>query len=61
VHGLLWLAGTKRGGGRNGLWLRTTWALAREGGAWAVVHEHQSVPFAMDGSDRALLDLQPGE
>jgi PhnB protein len=59
VHGLLWLSGTKRGRERNGLWLRTTWALERQGGAWTVVHEHQSVPFAMDGSYRALVDLQP--
>jgi PhnB protein len=59
VHGLLWLAGTKHGGQRAGLWLRTTWGLQRRAGAWTVVHEHQSVPFAMDGSYRALVDLAP--
>jgi PhnB protein len=59
VHGFLWLAGTKRDGARPGLWLRTTWALRRQKEAWAIVHEHQSVPFAMDGSYRALVDLQP--
>jgi ketosteroid isomerase-like protein len=28
-------------------------------GAWKIVHEHASVPFAMDGSFRALVDLKP--
>ena len=31
----------------------------REGGQWKVAHVHDSVPFAMDGSGRALLDLKP--
>jgi hypothetical protein len=28
-------------------------------GRWLVAHEHISVPFAMDGSYRALVDLKP--
>jgi hypothetical protein len=27
--------------------------------AWKIAHVHSSVPFAMDGGDRALLDLKP--
>lgn len=29
------------------------------GGGWKIAHGHSSVPFAMDGSFRALLDLKP--
>ena len=28
-------------------------------GRWTVIHEHVSVPFYMDGSERAALDLKP--
>lgn len=41
------------------LWYRVTLGLRRIDGRWLVVHEHESVPFAMDGSLRALVDLQP--
>ena len=41
------------------LWFRATLALRRTDGIWKVVHEHNSTPFYMDGSDRAALDLQP--
>ncbi len=40
-------------------WLRSTYGLRRRGGEWAIVHEHQSVPFHMDGSFRAAVDLEP--
>jgi hypothetical protein len=29
------------------------------GGKWAIVHEHVSVPFYMDGSYKAAIDLKP--
>jgi ketosteroid isomerase-like protein len=41
------------------LWHRTTLGLHRVDGRWQIVHEHASVPFAMDGSFRAAVDLQP--
>nr|WP_296072964.1 nuclear transport factor 2 family protein [uncultured Actinoplanes sp.] len=41
------------------LWYRSTVGLRRVDGRWQVVHEHQSVPFAMDGSFRASIDLEP--
>jgi ketosteroid isomerase-like protein len=39
--------------------VRATVGLRRIGGRWQVTHEHSSVPFYMDGSYRAAVDLQP--
>jgi uncharacterized protein (TIGR02246 family) len=58
-HSLNRLRGTKTGGTTVDLWFRATLALRRNDGSWKVVHEHNSTPFYMDGSDRAALDLQP--
>ena len=41
------------------LWVRTTLGFRKADGRWRVVHEHVSVPFYMDGSERAALDLKP--
>jgi ketosteroid isomerase-like protein len=41
------------------LWYRATLGLRRIDGAWLITHEHTSVPFEMDGSFRASVDLQP--
>ncbi|GAB2579362.1 hypothetical protein Aab01nite_55140 [Paractinoplanes abujensis] len=41
------------------LWFRVTLGLRRIDGRWLVVHEHESVPFLMDGSFLAATDLQP--
>lgn len=41
------------------LWYRVTLGLRRIDGRWLITHEHESVPFAMDGSFRASIDLQP--
>lgn len=57
--GLVHMTGTKTGGERVDLWFRQTLGLVKEDGRWKIAHEHESVPFAMDGSDRALLDLRP--
>ena len=40
-------------------WERATLTLRRREGQWSIVHEHTSVPFYMDGSLRAALDLRP--
>lgn len=58
AHSLNRLAGTKEGG-RQELWFRRTFGFRKLGGAWKIVHEHESVPFYMDGSMRAAVDLQP--
>ncbi len=58
--------GLTRMRGRQGevdqdLWFRMTLVLKRVGGQWRIVHEHTSVPFHMDGSYRAAIDLEPEE
>jgi ketosteroid isomerase-like protein len=59
AFGLRHMTGTKTDGERVDLWFRATAGFRREGGAWKIAHVHNSVPFAMDGSGRALLDLKP--
>ena len=41
------------------LWYRTTVGLRKIDGRWRITHEHESVPFEMDGSFRASIDLKP--
>ena len=53
------MTGKKRGGEVADLWFRATACFRREGGEWKITHVHNSVPFAMDGSYRALIDLEP--
>lgn len=55
------LSGVKVGEGAQSLWFRSTIVLRRDGGAWKIAHIHESVPFAMDGSGKALLELTPEE
>jgi ketosteroid isomerase-like protein len=58
-HGLTRLSGTKTDGARADVWFRHTFGLRKIGGAWKIVHEHESVPFYMDGSFKAAVDLKP--
>jgi PhnB protein len=53
------LAGTKTDGETNEIWLRQTLGLEKQNGAWKIAHLHESVPFYMDGSLRAAVDLKP--
>ena len=41
------------------LWFRATACFRREDGHWRITHMHNSVPFSMDGSEKALLSLKP--
>ena len=59
THSLDWLGGTKVDGGETGVWFRRTFGLRQIDGRWLIVHEHESVPFYMDGSVRAAVDLRP--
>ena len=59
AYGIQHLTGTKKGGGDIDLWFRATACFRRDGGRWRITHMHNSVPFAMDGSEKALLDLEP--
>lgn len=59
-HSINRMSMTPRGGDqRYDLWYRSTVCLRKDGGTWRVVHEHQSVPFYMDGTLRAAVDLKP--
>ena len=41
------------------LWYRQTLSFRKIDGAWKIAHEHSSVPFHMDGSFSAAIDLKP--
>lgn len=41
------------------LWFRTTIILEKSAGRWRITHEHDSVPFYMDGSLGAAVNLKP--
>ena len=49
----------RQSGEDQDLWYRTTLCFRKTNGRWRIVHEHSSVPFYMDGSYRAAVDLQP--
>ena len=56
---LLNMTGKKKDGEVVDLWFRSTALFRKENGDWKISHVHNSVPFAMDGSGKALLDLKP--
>jgi ketosteroid isomerase-like protein len=59
-YGYLRLSGTKKGVDHPvSFWMRATMLFERIDGAWRIVHEHNSVPFYMDGSLRPAFDLEP--
>ena len=57
--GFVRISGIKTEGKKEGVWARQTLCLEKLGGAWKIVHEHISVPFYMDGSVKAAVDLEP--
>ena len=58
-HGLNRLSGTKTDGEKADVWFRQTLCLRKVEGEWRIAHQHESVPFYMDGSFRAAVDLKP--
>lgn len=52
------MRGSKNGNTQD-LWFRATLCLRKGLGGWKIAHDHTSVPFYMDGSDKAALDLKP--
>jgi ketosteroid isomerase-like protein len=58
-HCLDRLTGRRTNGDTSDVWFRATVCFRKLDGEWMIVHEHTSVPFAMDGSYRALVDLAP--
>ena len=53
------ISGTSTDGEATDVWVRSTVGLRKLDGRWKVTHEHASVPFYMDGSYRAAVDLEP--
>jgi PhnB protein len=53
------ISGKRTSGETTDIWVRATVCFRKSAGAWKVVHEHVSVPFYMDGSYRAAVDLKP--
>jgi PhnB protein len=58
-HCLNRLSGTKVDGETNEVWFRQTLCFRKIGGAWKIAHQHESVPFYMDGSYGPAVDLEP--
>jgi ketosteroid isomerase-like protein len=59
THSLNRMRGTKTDGSKADLWFRHTLCFRKIGGEWKIAHEHESVPFYMDGTDKAAIDLKP--
>jgi len=49
----------RQSGEDQDLWYRTTMCLRKTNGRWRISHDHSSVPFYMDGSYRAAVNLKP--
>jgi PhnB protein len=58
-HSLNLMSGRSAGGDEVELWYRQTLSFRKVEGVWKIAHEHASVPFYMDGSFRAAIDLKP--
>lgn len=58
-HSLNRLAGTRLGGGRTDIWMRSTLGFRRTRDGWRIAHGHTSVPFDPADGFRARLDLRP--
>ena len=59
AHGLGHMTGKKVDGEQVDVWVRCTGGFRKKGGTWQVTHQHTSVPFYMDGSLKAAVDLKP--
>ena len=58
-HSLNRMNGRKTDGEKVDMWLRETFCFRKLGGQWKITHQHESVPFYMDGSYKAAVDLKP--
>ena len=52
------MTGTQRNE-KTDVWFRRTLGLRKIDGRWKIAHAHELVPFYMDGSDKAAVDLKP--
>jgi ketosteroid isomerase-like protein len=53
------ITGKRTNGEETDVWVRATIGFAKTEGEWKATHEHFSVPFYMDGSYKAAVDLKP--
>jgi uncharacterized protein (TIGR02246 family) len=58
-HCLNRITGKRTDGTDTDVWVRATVCYRKINSKWMVAHEHVSVPFYMDGSYRAAVDLRP--
>jgi ketosteroid isomerase-like protein len=58
-HSLDHMTGRKTDGEKVDVWTRSTVVFRKEDDAWKVTHVRRSVPFYMDGSLKAAVDLKP--
>jgi uncharacterized protein (TIGR02246 family) len=58
-HSLNRMKATTTTGSKVDLWFRETLGFRKIDGRWTIAHEHSSVPFYMDGSYKAAVDLKP--
>jgi uncharacterized protein (TIGR02246 family) len=58
-HSFNRITGTRTDDEKTDVWVRATFCCRKIDGKWKIVHEHRSVPFYMDGSYRAAVDLMP--
>jgi ketosteroid isomerase-like protein len=59
AFGFLHLTGKRTDGSATDAWARFTAGFERRSGKWTIVHEHQSFPTMMDGSEKSASGLQP--
>ena len=53
------LTGRRKNDDYADVWVRATVCYRKPDGEWKIAHEHFSVPFYINGSDKAALDLKP--
>jgi ketosteroid isomerase-like protein len=58
-HSLNRIYGKRTNGEDTDVWVRVTDGFRKIDGKWLITHEHVSVPFYMDGSYKAAVDLKP--
>lgn len=58
-HSVNRLSGTKTNGEKSDVWFRHTLCFRKIEDEWKIAHAHESVPFYMDGSFKAAVDLKP--
>ena len=59
LHSLEHLFGHRKDGSYTDTWYRETLCFLKIDTNWKIVHQHQSFPMYMDGSDKAATDLRP--